>query len=730
MSGDGQGKGGMAEAETPHSDGGANPAERVVELLALAQQHHGAGRVAEAEALYGQALMLAPGDVDALYGMGVLALQAGRHGAALALLGQAAAIDDRKLHVQINLGVALRAVGRLDEAVAAYRRAIALDPDHAGAHNNLGNALRDLDRMDEAAAAYQRTVELKPNVAEAYNNLGNTLRSLGRFDEAAAACRRAIELKPDFALAHSNLGAALQSRGRTAEAAACYRRAIELAPGLAMAHSNLGVLLKGAGRLDEAVASYRRAVELQPGFADAYNNFGNALSDMGRFDEAATAYARAVELKPGMAGADSNRLLCLLYDDRVPPDRLLAEHRLWDARHGGRPGAAPGAYANPRDPERRLRIGYVSADFRQHPVGYFLADVLAAHSAVETVCYSNSARADDMTERLRAAAGDWRSLVGVSDEAAAAMIRRDGVDILVDLSGHTAENRLPLFTRRPAPVQASWLGYPGTTGLSAIDYLLMDAVATPPGGERWCSEAVVRLPYGRFCYAAPDYAPAVADPAARGDGPVTFGSFNNLAKIGPEVVRLWAAVLAATPGSRLVLKWRSLGEASTRRRIAQAFEVEGVAPERLDLRGQTRHPQMLAEYGGIDIALDPFPFCGGLTSCEALWMGVPVVTLPGERPASRQTLGFLQTLGLDDLAARSPADYVRIAAALAADPQRRAALRRDLRPRMAASPLCDSHRFTPALEAAFRQMWRRWCAGEPAAGFDVAAAPAADRDAG
>jgi protein O-GlcNAc transferase len=302
------------------------------------------------------------------------------------------------------------------------------------------------------------------------------------------------------------------------------------------------------------------------------------------------------------------------------------------------------------------------------------------------------------------------------------MIRSDGIDILVDLSGHTAWNRLPLFTHRAAPIQASWLGYPGTTGLASIDYLVMDEAAVPPGSEHWCSEAVVRLPFGRFCYAPPDYAPKVAPPPSASRSYTTFGSFNNLNKVGSEVVKLWAAVLAAAPRSRLLLKWKTLADPSTRQRFLDAFAAHEIGPERLELRGASPHPRMLAEYGDIDIALDPFPFCGGLTSCEALWMGVPVVTLPSERPASRQTLGFLTTLGLKELAASSETDYVRIAAELAADPARLTELRQSLRPAMAASPLTDGRQFTPTLEAAFRTMWRRWCAGEPAAGFDVGAA--------
>ncbi len=334
-------------------------------------------------------------------------------------------------------------------------------------------------------------------------------------------------------------------------------------------------------------------------------------------------------------------------------------------------------------------------------------------------CYSNGERADALTGRLHQAAGHWREIGGLTDEAAASMIRQDRIDILIDLSGHTPLNRLGLFALRAAPLQASWLGYAATTGLAEMDYLLMDPATAPEGAQAWCGEALARLPHTRFCYGPPKGAPAPAAPPSIKRGRVTFGSFNNLIKIGPEVATLWARVLAAVPGSRLVLKWEALSDGGVRRRIGQLFAAAGVRAQALELRGFSAHTGMLAEYGDIDIALDPFPFCGGLTSCEALWMGVPVVTLPQDRFASRQTLGFLRTLGLDDLAATSPEDYVAIAAALSADVVRRETLRATLRPRMAASALCDAKAFTTSLEAAYRQMWRRWCAGLEPAGLDV-----------
>jgi len=378
----------------------------------------------------------------------------------------------------------------------------------------------------------------------------------------------------------------------------------------------------------------------------------------------------------------------------------------------------------PRDPrpDRRLRIGYVSGDLRFHPVGYFLDKVFAAHdaSAVEIYCYANTVTSDAITDRLRAASHQWRVIAGLPDEAVVAQIRDDGIDILIDLAGHTDMNRLLMFALRPAPVQVSWLGYFGTAGLGAIDYTLMDKASVPPGDERWFREAIARLPYGRFCYQPHAEAPEPAAPPVCRRGYVMFGSFNNIAKIGPDVVQLWARVLDAVPRSRLLLKWTSLGEARARHRLVEAFAAAGIAEDRLELRGKSPHREMLGEYGDMDLALDPFPFGGGITSCDALWMGVPVLTLPGDRPASRQTLGFLQSLGLDDLVAASPDDYVAKAAQWAGDADRLAELRRTLRPRMAAAPLCDGPLFTRALEAALREMWRRCCGGEAPETFEGA----------
>jgi protein O-GlcNAc transferase len=722
-------------------------------LFALAVARHQAGALPEAERLYRQVLAAEPDHAETHHYLGVLAFQVGRSDIAIAMIARAIALKSHLPAFHDSLGLALAHQGRADEAAASHRRALALDPSLAEAHVNLGNVLKDQGRPEEAIACYRKALALRPAFAIAHNNLAGALKDQGKPAEAEASCRRALALNPDYPEAHSNLGVALTDLNRLDEAIASFQRALNLRPGYAEAYFNLATTLRQLGNLADAAASYGRALSLKPDFGKAHNNLGNVLEeqglisdaaicyeralainpndaeahnnlagllkDQGRLSEAMESYQRALTLKPDYHEAHSNLLLCQQYSNAISDADLLASARRFGAKLARSSPAR--IFANDRAPARRLRIGYVSGDFRRHPVGYFLARVLEAHdkNAVEIFCYSNHAKADDMSARLSAAADHWRAIAGLSDSDAAGLIARDAIDILVDLSGHTAKNRLPLFALRPAPVQASWLGYFGATGLDAIDYLMMDEAGVPHGQERWYNEALVRLPHGRFCYAPPDYAPAPVDPPALLRGAITFGSFNNIAKLGPDVVNLWAEVLRTTPRSRLLLKWQSLDDANQRRRIADAFMSVGVAGDRLELRGFSPHADMLAQYGDIDIALDPFPFGGGLTTCEALWMGAPVLTMPGSRPAARQASGFLAQLGLTQCVATSPGDYVGRAAALAADLDRLTLLRRSLRPRMAGSPLCDGALFTPTLEVAFRTMWRRWCAGLPAEAFDA-----------
>lgn len=429
------------------------------------------------------------------------------------------------------------------------------------------------------------------------------------------------------------------------------------------------------------------------------NNLDMALHEMGRPDEATAAFRQALALKPDLAAAHSNLILAMNYDDGVTQDEILTESRRWGAAHG-----APGVDRPAADGrQRRLRIGYVSPDFRRHSVGHFIAPIIANHDrwSFEVYCYAEVATPDDQTARFQSLAQGWRSTVGLSDGAVAEQIRHDGIDILVDLAGHTAGNRLGVFAEQPAPVQLTWIGYPNTTGMAAMGYRFTDAVADPPGAaDNEHTETLLRLEHGFLCFAPPDGGPDIAPAPSLKTGHVTFGSFNHLPKVNPGVVAVWAAILRRTPGSRLIIKSRTLADRSTRERYGALFAAEGVEPDRVELLSWIASSSgHLEAYGRVDIALDPFPYNGTTTTCEALWMGVPVVTLRGSRHAGRVGASLLTRLGLDELIADTVDGYIDIAATL--DPERQ---RHGLRQRMADSTLCDAETMTRDVEAAYRRL--------------------------
>jgi predicted O-linked N-acetylglucosamine transferase (SPINDLY family) len=492
-----------------------------------------------------------------------------------------------------------------------------------------------------------------------------------------------------------------------------YERALALTPDHADAHINLGNALRAQGKLDEAVLHYERALSLRPDHAFAYHNLGGVLALQGKLEEAITYHERALTLKPHDIGGHDGFLLILNYLSSKTLPAIHVAHRDFAKRWESPLSAPIPPHANDRSPERRLRIGYVSSDFRQHSVGYFIEPVLAHHdhARFEIFCYANNLQEDEVTRRLKPHADHWHRIVGLPDEQAADRLRADRIDILVDLNGHTGHNRLLVFARKPAPVQVTWLGYPNTTGLTAMDYRLTDAYADPPGTtEHLHSEKLVRLPECFSCYQPPHEAPAVAGLPAQERGYVTFGSFNNLAKISREVMTVWAQILRAVPGARLTLKNSGLDGSSAQQRVRQVFREAGVAPERLELLGHEQSPKAhLQRYHAIDIGLDPFPYNGATTTCEALWMGVPVITLAGRTHAGRVGVSQLSNLGLTELIARSPEEYVDIAVRWAADRERLSTLRQELRARLSASPLTDAPRFTGNLEQAYREMWRGWC---------------------
>ncbi len=594
------------------------------------------------------------------------------------------------------------------EAVEYFQAATAARPNLAELQNDLGNALAAADRVEEAEAALRTALLLNPNLAAIHNNLGNVLKQAGKPTAAIAAYRAALALEPTYAEAENNLAVTLQTIGDIEGALGHYGRVIELSPDFAAAHTHFGTAFAVQGRLAEAIAEHRRAIELAPELADAHNNLGIALKDHGALTEAVAAYRQALQLKPDDAGAHSNLLLCLCGDSEQDEASLFHQHLGWAAQHEGALAAPAIDFDGIAvDPNRLLRIGYLSPDFFNHSVAYFVEGVLANHDRrhIHVTCYSDGLTEDDMTDRLRKSADAWRRTAAFSDSVLAAQIRRDEIDILIDLAGHTADNRLPLFGQRLAPVQGSWIGYPATTGLSQMDYRLTDQQADPVGESvRWHSETLLRLPGSFLCYTPRPDCPAVA--GDRREGPVTFGSFNNLSKVTPAVIASWSRLLEAVPSSQLLLKARQLADAAVREEMAGAFAKHGVAPERLQcharMQSRTDHLQLYAE---VDIALDTFPYCGATTTCEALWMGVPVITLAGSRHAGRVGVSLLSAAGLPEWIASSEDEYIAIAGDLVGDRPPRA----ELRQTVAKSKLADAERFTAAYEHALREVWRRWC---------------------
>lgn len=543
-------------------------------------------------------------------------------------------------------------------------------------------------RLEEAAALYRDLLAQDGTAADLWNNLGVILSELKRPAAAAAALRTALVLRPDYDKPWVGLG----SEGF------------------------------GGDRLEEAVRCWSRAIRLEPRQgAGLWFNLGVVRQMRGEAAEAAAVFDRAEALMSDDPRVASQRLLCLNYLD-LPGERLLAEHRRFDERFGdGIGGDIGGArkpavpHANRPDPEKRLRIGYLSVEFREHLGAYFLTPLFEAadRGRFDIVCYSilPDSHADAYTARFKAQADGWRNVGHLDDEGLAAQIRADGIDILVDLAGHSGLNRLPMLALRPAPVQVTWLGYPNGTGMASVDYRIVDPVSDPIGPtDGHAVETLVRLPAPFLCFRPPAAAPPVVPLPAGATGAVTFGSFNKLSKITDGTVALWAEVLRRVPDSRLLLKDRPLSDAGTAAGLRARFAAAGIDPARLDLVGFIKDAAgHLAAYNRIDIALDPHPYNGTITTCDTLWMGAPLVTLAGGRHAARVGASLMTAIGLPELVAATPDRYAAIAAELAGDLTRLMRLRMGMRERVRASALCDEPRFMRNLETAYRLMWRRWC---------------------
>jgi len=676
--------------------------------LGLGLQVH--GQHVAAAASYRRALALVPGFVEAHANLGNALKDLGQLDAAVASYRRALEINQNVAEIHSNLGAVLHELQQFDEAAASHRRALELNPQYAAAHNNLGNVLRDKGQLDAAVACYRHALELDPHYADAHNNLGTVLQALGQSEAAVESYRHAIESNPDYAEAYSNLGTALQALGRFKGAMISCRKALEIKPDFVGAQYNLGIALRALGRLDEAVAVYQRVLEINPDHAEAHYNLGNALKEFGQLDGAVASYRRALEIKPDFEDVRTNLIFAMNYAASYPASYCLDEAREYGRIVSKRALAHFSVWQCETKPER-LRVGLVSGDLRNHPVGYALESLLAQldPARVELIAYPTTSKADELTARIQPRFSAWKPLFDQSDEAAARLIHADGVHVLLDISGHTIHNRLPLFAWKPAPVQASWLGYFATTGVPEMDYLLTSEVAVPEMHKEHFTESVWYLPDIWLCFTPPEFDLPVVPLPALENGYLTFGCFQRLDKMGEGVLQAWGKLLSAIPKSRLLLVNKQLGDAGVVSEFLQRLQQSGIDSERVTIRGTTdSRAEYLARYNEVDVMLDTFPYPGVTTTCEALWMGVPTLTLGGDTLLARQGAGVVTPAGLGDWVATSEADYVEKAISLTNDLSKLANLRAVLRVRVLASPIYDAPRFARNFESALWGMWQQW----------------------
>lgn len=699
------------------------------------------GRAQAALEALAAAAAAAPDEARYHFGCGQALAALGRWREAAAYQERAVALAADLTDAWIALGIAHQRSGQVARSVPAYRRALALAPREPSALGNLGAALVDLSQIDEAVTLLEAAREIEPSVdAHAVNlalalnrrgdfagaaatleglvgrapespgaafNLAQALRGLGRVEEAARWFARAIALRPDHVEAWTNLGNLERERGELARAREAYEAALRVRPDDLIALNNLAALLRSLGRLDEAEALARRGLALDPCHAVLHDTLGNVLKDAGALDEALACFRRALELDPERAVTHSNLAYSRSFSE-PQPEPLLEECRRYQARFAARVERDDTWRVEPAS-ERRLRLGYVSPDFREHCQSLFTLPLLAQHdhAAFEVFCYASVTRPDSITRRIAGHADAWRDVQPLDDAALAARVRADGIDILVDLTMHMAGGRPLLFARKPAPVQIAWLAYPGTTGLEAMDYRLSDPRLDPPGEDRHYSERTLRLPDSFWCYDPLAPTPEVGPLPALARGYVTFGCLNNPCKLTERTFELWAPVLRSLPDARLRLL---APRGRHRAELARRLEAHGIEVGRVDFSDFRPRAEYLASYGDIDLGLDTLPYNGHTTSLDALWMGVPTVTRVGGTVVGRGGLSQLHQLDLDALAARSDEEYLETALTWAADLGRLAQLRAELRTRLARSPLMDASRFARAIEALYREAWRAYCA--------------------
>ena len=685
----------------------SNPSQQQLNSLL---EHYQGGRYNEVEKLSISITEEFPKHPFAWKVLAVVLNQNGKINESLVASQKSVELEPNDSGAHNNLGNTLKALGRLEEAIISQKKAIALKPDYAETHYNLGATLKQFGKLEEAIVSYNKAIKLKPDYTEAHYNLGVILKVLGKLEKAEASYRQAIISKPDYVKAHNNLGTTLQELGKLEGAEKSYQQAILLRPDFVDAHYNLGITLQDLGKLKEAEKSYRQAILLKPDYAKAHNNLGNLLKQPGRLEEAFYSYNKAIEIKANYSDAYSNKNLCLNHSSLWSPLFIYKQHLEFEKQFGKLENVSSHSLPLKKNNGERLRIGYVSADFRKHSVAFFFEPLLQNHSSniVETFCYYNNPIVDATTKRLMVNCDHWRSIFGISNRNITNLIKKDKIDILVDLSGHTAGNSLLVFAQKPSPIQVTWLGYPNTTGLSAIDYRFTDLIADPIGeADDLHSEKLLRLPHGFQCYQGNEKILVEKELPLMKCEHITFGSFNDVSKLTPEVIKIWSKILQAVPKSRLVLKFPKLDTNTSY--YQELFVNEGIAKERTEFYKRSPNiEEHLQLYKTIDIGLDPFPYNGATTTCEALWMGVPVITLLGDRHVGRVGASILTNVDLTSFIAQDINSYIELAVEMSTKTEYLKKIRAGLRKRMQNAPLCDAVSFASDIETAYLDMWHKY----------------------
>jgi protein O-GlcNAc transferase len=600
--------------------------------------------------------------------------------------------------------------GHLAEAEHIHRRILSEEPAHPDSLFLLSLICAQTHRLGEAITLLRMATNARPDRPDLWLHLGKSLRAQGALVEAIRALQTAVAISPGSVEAQLNLGSALQETGQLTEAISCLDRAVALAPGNAQAHYILGNALQRCGQFDRAIKSYQSALALKGNYAEALGNEGSAWKEIGQLDEAISCYRRALQLRPDALITHDNLLLALLYHPASTRESLFHECQLWNLQHAAPLASLIQPHQNKKDPGRRLRIGYISPDIANHPVGRFILPLLANHNReeFEIVCYSQIRIPDSMTSQIQRHTSQWRNIFGLTDEQVAAQIRNDQIDILVDLAMHTSKNRQLVFARKPAPVQVAYLGYAGASAVDKIDYRFTDPYLDPDkGDDRFYPQKSFRLAGTYWCYQQTLADVQVNELPALSDSAITFGSLNNLTKITDLALDAWMQILQQIPTARLLMH-APAGQA--RDRIVRLMQQQGLSSDRIEMLARTSPSEYLRFYHRIDIALDPFPFCGGATTCDALWMGVPVVTLAGQTPVGRAGVSILTNAGLPNLIANTTERYIQMAVDLASDLSKLADLRATMRDRIQRSRLMDGRRFAADIESAYRWMWKQWSA--------------------